>query len=167
MEWNIEKSKKEDCKLIVEFITKVWSETYRGIINDNFLDSLKQTEEDRYINAINKFDEKNNMEYIIKENNEIIAFSKLAKTNDMHGKNIELQSLYVLKEYQNRGIGKKLIQNAFKKAKKLGYKKIIVGCLENNKSNDFYKKINGKYIGKREFKLPNQTLYENVYEYNI
>ena len=40
MEWNIEKSKKEDCKLIVEFITKVWSETYRGIINDNFLDSF-------------------------------------------------------------------------------------------------------------------------------
>ena len=44
---------------------------------------------------------------------------------------------------------------------------MIIGCLEENKSNGFYKKMGGKFIKKREFNLPNQTLYENVYEYNL
>ena len=166
MKWSIKKSEKGDCKAIAEFITKTWNETYRGIINDEFLDNLENTEEERYINFINNFDEKSNMQYIIKKNNEVIAYLKLSEIKDDDYKEyIELKSLYVLKEYQKNGIGKELIQNAFNEAKKAGYKKMIIGCLEKNKSNGFYKKMGGKFIQKREFKLPNQTLYENVYEY--
>ena len=168
MKWNVEKSKKEDCKAIAEFVTRTWNETYRGIVNDEFLDNLENTEEKRYINAINNFDEKFNMQYIIKKDNKIIAYLKLSKIKDDEYKEyIELQSLYVLKEYQKNGIGKELIQKAFNEAKKAGYKKMIIGCLEENKSNGFYKKMGGKFIKKRKFKLPNQTLYENVYEYNL
>lgn len=167
MKWNVEKSKKEDCKKIVEFITKTWNETYKGIINDEFLDGLSKTEEKRYINAINNFDEEKNMQYVIKEDNKIIAFLKLSKINEDNKEAIELQALYVLKDYQNNGIGKYLIQTALEETRKLGYKKMIIGCLEGNKSNDFYKKMGGVFIKKREFNLPNQTLYENVYEYKI
>ena len=168
MKWNAEKSKKEDCKAIIEFITKTWNETYKGIVNEEFLDNLSKTEEKRYTNAINNFDEEKNIQYIIKKDNKIIGFLKLSKINDDKNKEvIELQALYVLKEYQNNGIGKYLIQTALDEAKKLGYKKMIIGCLEKNKSNEFYKKMGGVFIKKREFKLPNQTLYENVYEYKI
>ncbi len=168
MKWNVEKSKKEDCRAIVEFITKTWNQTYRGIVNDEFLDNLEKTEEKRYINAMNSFDKRSNMQYIIKKDNKIIAYLKLSKIkNDEYKESIELQSLYVLKEYQKTGIGKELIQKAFNEAKKAGYKKMIIGCLEENKSNGFYKKMGGKFIKKREFNLPNQTLYENVYEYNL
>ena len=168
MKWNIEKSRKEDCKAIAEFITKTWNETYRGIVNDEFLDNLKKTEEKRYIDAINNFDERSNMQYIIKKDNKIIAFLKLSKIkNDEYKEYLELQSLYVLKEYQKNGIREELIQKAFNEARKKKKKKMIVGCLEENKSNGFYKKMGGKFIKKREFKLPNQTLYENVYEYNL
>ena len=47
MRWNVERSKKEDCMAIAEFITITWNETYRGIVNDAFLDDLKNTEEKR------------------------------------------------------------------------------------------------------------------------
>ena len=123
-EWNVEKSKKEDCKAIAEFVTRTWNETYRGIVNDEFLDNLENTEEKRYINAINNFDEKSNMQYIIKKDNKIIAYLKLSKIKDDEYKEyIELQSLYVLKEYQKNGIGKELIQKAFNEAKKQDIKK--------------------------------------------
>lgn len=165
MKWNVEKIKKEDCKELAEFITKTWNETYRGIVNDKFLDRLKTTESERCNKFIENFDEKNNMQYIIKRDSEIIGFSKLSKGSDK--KNIELQSLYVLKQYQNKGIGKELIEKAFDEAKKLGYKKVIIGCLENNKANEFYKKMGCKFIEKRDFNLPNQILHENVYEYKL
>ena len=99
MKWNVEKSKKEDCRAIVEFITKTWNQTYRGIVNDEFLDNLEKTEEKRYINAMNSFDKRSNMQYIIKKDNKIIAYLKLSKIkNDEYKESIELQSLYVLKE---------------------------------------------------------------------
>jgi len=163
MNWNVEKSKKEDCKEIVEFITKTWNETYRGIVNEDFLSKLYETEDKRYNNAINNFDENNNLQYIVKNDNKIIAYLKLSKKE----KCIELQSLYVLKTFQNNGIGKLLLNKAFEEAKIMGYDKIYIGCIDSNKSNGFYQKMGGKIVSKREFKLPNQVLYENVYEYGI
>ena len=169
MKWNIEKSQKSDCKPITEFITKAWNETYKGIINDEFLEGMKNTEERRYTNAINNYNDKTNMQYIIKDNNRIIGFLKLSKTDNNEEENdcLELQSLYVLKEFQKNNLGKKLINKAFEEAKKMGYKELIVGCLEGNDSNGFYKKMGGEFIKKREFKLQNQTLYENVYRYKL
>ena len=79
---------------------------------------------------------------------------------------LEVQSLYILKEFQNKVLGRKLLEFAFEKAKKLKYKKLIIGCLEQNPSNGFYIKMCGKFVGKRKFELPGQVLYENVYEYD-
>ena len=169
MKYNIEKSQKSDRKAIAEFVTKAWNETYKGIINYEFLEGMKDTEEIRYTNAINNFDDKTNMQYIIKDNNRIIGFMKLSKTDSNNGENncLELQALYVLKEFQKNNLGKELINKAFEEGKKMGYKELIVGCLEENNSNGFYKKMGGEFIKKREFKLPNQTLYENVYSYKL
>ena len=138
-EWNINRSTVNDCKGIAEFITIVWNETYKGIINDKFLVGLKESENQRYLNAEKNFDENNNMQYIIKNDEEkIIGFLKLAKT-DNH-EIIEMQSLYLLKDYQKQGIGKKLFEKALEEARKMGYKKMKVGCLEKNPSNEFYLK---------------------------
>lgn len=41
---------------------------------------------------------------------------------------------------------------------------MIVGCLsENINANSFYKHMGGLLVSSRDFKLPNQTLKENVY----
>ena len=168
MEWNIEKSKKSDCKDIAEFITKAWNESYKGIVNDEFLAGLKDSEEKRYTNAMNNFDDETNMQFVIKDKDKIVAFLKLLKDKDEEKKEyIEMQALYVLKEYQRKDLGKKLMYKAFEETKKNGFNSIIAGCLEDNKSNEFYKKMGGEIIKKREFKLPNQTLYENVYYYKV
>ena len=165
-EWNINKSTINDCKEIAEFITIVWNESYKGIVNDKFLSSLKESERQRYLEAKKNFDEKNNLQYVIKDDEgTIIGFLKLTKTND--DEIIEMQSLYLLKEYQNKGIGRMLLEKAFEEARKMGYKKMKIGCLEKNPSNGFYLKMGGKIIGKRKFVLPNEILHENVYEYQL
>ena len=137
-EWNINRSTVNDCKGIAEFITIVWNETYKGIVNDKFLEGLKESEKQRWLSAEKNFDENNNMQYIIKDDDgKIIGFLKLNRTE------------------------------AFEEARKLRYKKMKIGCLEGNPSNGFYLKMGGKLIGRRKFELPNETLYENVYEYQL
>ena len=46
----------------------------------------------------------------------------------------------------------------------MGYNKMIIGCLEGNPSNEFYKHIGGKFIKKRVFEKLN--LPENVYYFD-
>ena len=128
--------------------------------------NLKESEIQRYLEAKKNFDEKNNLQYVIKDDEgKIIGFLKLTKTDD--DEIIEMQSLYLLKEYQNKGIGRMLFEKAFEEARKIGYKKMKIGCLEKNPSNGFYLKMGGKIIGKRKFVLPNEILHENVYEYQL
>lgn len=46
----------------------------------------------------------------------------------------------------------------------MGYEKMLIGCLEGNESNDFYKHIGGEFIKKRVFEKLN--LLENVYYFD-
>ena len=46
----------------------------------------------------------------------------------------------------------------------MGCNKMVIGCLEGNSSNEFYKHIGGKFIKKRVFKKLN--LLENFYYFD-
>ena len=121
-EWSIDKSTINDCKGIAEFITIVWNETYKGIVNDKFLANLKESENQRWLNAENNFDENNNMQYLIKNNDgKIIGFLKLTKTDD--NKTIEIQSLYLLKDYQKKVLEESYLKKHLKKQEKWDIRK--------------------------------------------
>ena len=46
----------------------------------------------------------------------------------------------------------------------MGFDKFVVGCLENNPTNDFYRHLGGKFIKKRFFEKLN--LFENLYVFS-
>ena len=56
--------------------------------------------------------------------------------------------------------------NTIEELVKLGYKDMIIACLQSNPSNDFYKYMGGKFVDTSLFVLPNQELIENVYYYS-
>jgi hypothetical protein len=47
MNYIIRRKEKKDCYEIANVVTIAWQETYRGIINDEFLDNLPNTEEEK------------------------------------------------------------------------------------------------------------------------
>lgn len=79
----------------------------------------------------------------------------------------ELGAIYLLNEVKGKGYGKVLFEYAKKELKKMGYKKMVNGCLEGNPSNEFYKHMGGKLVKKIPFVVKNygQELTENVYYY--
>ena len=60
-------------------------------------------------------------------------------------------------DYENE----KLIEAGIKELKLMNFDKMVIGCLEGNPSNNFYKHIGGKFIKTRIFE--NLQLLENVY----
>ena len=168
MNYIIRKKEQKDCYDIAHIVTVAWMETYRGIVNDDFLDNLPNTEEERRKKSLKKFNEKENDQFVLEVNGKVVGFVKFGLTEDNEYKNTgEIFALYIISEFKGNGFGRKLTDVAIEELKKLGCKQIIIGCLDGNISNEYYKHIGGKFIKTRIFKLPNQELLENVYHYDL
>ena len=162
----VRKKQKIDCSGITHVITICWNETYRGIVNDKILNNMYNNEDERTLKAINKFDENNNHEFVLLVDNEIVGYMNVGRSDDEELENCgEIHALYIINKYHGNGFGKKLFNEGINELKNMGFDKMIIGCLEENKSNDFYKHIGGKFIKKRVFKKLN--LIENVYYFDL
>jgi len=51
--------------------------------------------------------------------------------------------------------------------KKQGYNKMIIGCLDDNPSNEFYLHMGCNFIKTNPIKIGEQNLIENIYTINI
>ena len=162
----IREGTKEDVFAIRHVVTLAWNETYKGIVPDWFLDSLSKTEKEKAQHNYDNYDSKEEKYYVLEVDGNIVGFSKYGKSNDPELINYgEIIALYILKKYQGNGYGKELVNVTFDKLKSMGFNKVIIACLKENPTNEFYKHIGGKYLKNSEFSLLH--LEENVYLFEI
>ena len=166
MNYVIRKRTKEDCAAIAHVVTVGWNETYKEIVPNWFLEELKTNEKQRTEKMYAEFDLNNNNQLVLEVDNEVVGFVKYGDANDEEIKDCgEIIALYIINKYQGNGFGKKLVEEAIKELKILGFNKMIIACLKGNPSNEFYKHIGGVYIKDGIFKRLN--LEENIYYYDI
>lgn len=167
MKINVRKKERNDCKDIAHIVTIVWPEIYRGIINDTFLDNLLNTEKQRAENSYNNFDENDNHCFVLEIDGNVVGFVNVGISDDKSYNDLgEIFAIYIYKEYHGFGFGKMLIQRGIDELKQLSCKKMIIGCLDGNPSNEFYKHLGGQFIKTRIFSNTGEDLKENVYLYD-
>ena len=157
---------KEDIPSIQRVVTISWKETYKGIVPQSELDELENTEELRIKNSYENFDENDNNQFVLEIDNEIVGFVNIGKTEDKEFENCaEIFALYIIGKFKVQGYGKKLFERAVLGLKKLGFNKMLISCLKENPTNEFYKHMGGIYIKDGIYKRLN--LKENVYYFDI
>ncbi len=165
MDYKIRKKERKDCADVAHIVTVAWNETYRGIVPDDFLDNLYANEEERAKNAYNNFNEEENHQYVLEVDNKVVGFVSVGSSNETDYKNCgEIYAIYIINGYKGYGFGKELIDTGIKELKKMNFDKMIIGCLDGNPTNEFYKHLGGEFIKQRIFetlKLP-----ENVYYFD-
>ena len=162
MNYVIRKKERDDCAAVAHVVTVAWNETYKGIVPDDFLKSLYENEEVRAKNSYEKFNENNNHQYVLEVDKKVVGFVNVGPTDETNYDNCgEIHAVYIINGYKGHGFGKKLIEAGIKELKNMGYDKMVIGCLDGNKSNEFYKHIGGKFIKTRIFEK--LQLPENVY----
>ncbi len=157
----IRKRKKEDSNELAHAIALVWNTMYKGIVDDDFLKGLLDNE--TINNSAEKLKNSINSQpnyYVLTLQDKIIGWIYYTLDSDKYENAAEIHSLYVLKEYQGNGYGRLLYNYAIKNIMKKGIKKLIIGCLDGNPSNNFYKHLGGKYIGNDLFR---EKYIENIY----
>lgn len=162
--------RKRTIKDIPDFtllVNDVWNETYRGIVDDSFLDNMKNTIDDRIKRMQDNYNE-NDLNFVLEDDGKLIGFTSVEKSRDSDYPNSgEISSLYLRKEYQGTGLGKKLFNYSLDKLKELGFSDYIIGCLDKNPTNDFYKHMGGVLYKSEMKKIGNKEYKENYYYFKV
>ena len=144
---------------------KSWVESYKDIIDEDYLESINTLNEVEKMKAalINNLKD-GSLRYLLKVNNEYVGIFRVRETKyegfEDYG---ELGALYLLNKVKNNGYGKIMFDRAKRELSRMGYDKMIVGCLEENPSNYFYIHMGGIFVKKNAIRIGKQNLNENIY----
>lgn len=166
----IRKAVEDDSKEIALLIIRSWTTAYRGLISDDFLDnmSMENIEKNWKKNIISQNDK--NKIFVYEERDKILGVigfgSPLDKENRKY--NSEIYVLYVEPTLKRKGIGSKLFDFAKEYFIRHGKDNLIIWCLKGNEQGmNFYKKMGGKIISKRESLVNNIEVEEVGFEFKL
>lgn len=164
----IRKVEPKDIQSVVDIQVNGWKTAYKGIISDDFLESMNKEEK---INKRKK--DYNKTGFIVAElKNEIVGFCRYID-NNTYSKNLdyidcEILALYVKVDLKYRGIGTKLFEYVKHEFQTKNKSKMILWCLkENDPSKKFYKKMGGKIVEEKEIELKGKKYREVGFLYSI
>ena len=165
MNYYIEELNLNNIKDYVIVNAKAWQETYKGIVNAEFLELINTKEEINNSIVKKSLNDSFDKSFLLKVDKMPVGVIRVCKSRDDNYQNIgEIRALYLLNNVKHQGFGKILFEKAKEEVKKMGFNSMIVGCLAlNTNANSFYKHMGGILVSNRNFKLPNQTINENVY----
>ncbi|MBU5439155.1 GNAT family N-acetyltransferase [Tissierella sp. MSJ-40] len=165
----------KDVEGMVDVNFKTWRTTYTGIINEDFLLEREKKREDRIERSKNNFGKlgvegRKVYKCVAIDNENIVGIVTYGKCREEDKFDLinsgEIYAIYILKEYQQRGIGKKLIDFAVKDLMNENYNKVVIWALKDNPSVEFYRKIGGDSRLMRNIKIGNQLLEEIGFVYD-
>lgn len=153
----IREAKIEDLTDIAKINISSWKTTYADIIDSSFLNSLSMNETvDRWSKHFNNDQEKI---FVAEVNGRVVGYVRLDIRSDKN----YLGAIYLLKQYQGEGLGKKLLLRGLECLKG---KTVYVEVLSDNKSKYFYQKYGAKFYKEQSIKIGQQILSESVYRWN-
>lgn len=153
---------KEDNLLEISNIYESsWKFAYKGIIPQDYLDSIPKGR------WANRREGMNNL--VLIENGIIIGTASFCKSRwEKYNDYGEIVSIYFLPDYMGKGYGNHLIKKCIEELKSLGFKKLLLWVLEDNlRARKFYEKngfvCSGEYLSDN---IGGKDLREVMYTYN-
>jgi ribosomal protein S18 acetylase RimI-like enzyme len=159
---NIRKAVLSDVDGIAKVQVACWKSTYAGIIPDEYI--KKQTYEKR-VELWKRVIPNGNVFVAEDEKGQIIGFADggRERTGNYEEYKGEMYSLYILKSYQGRGIGKRLIKEVARALVKQDFHSMLVWVLKDNTSCHFYEKMGGQVVDRITIDFSGKGLVELAY----
>lgn len=173
MSYRIKEIEKDDLYDYMYVNTHSWDETYRGIINDEFLDKILRELDSNVERLKGKFDrqkieEPDYRRFILYEDEVPVGvFSVCNSREEKYKAAGELACLYLLNKAKGSGYGRIMFEYAVNELKKAGHTNMVIFCLKDNPTNEFYKHMGGKLLFSKDRNIGGSDLIENVYYYDI
>lgn len=156
-----------DAFSIAKVHIDTWRTTYKGIVPDEYLNKMDYDQRGKKWQSIIS-DASKVGKYIFVAEDEVAGIVGFASCGlDRDGDELykgELYAIYIFKEYQNKGIGRMLLNRVVNKFIELKINSMIIWALENNYTAcRFYEANGGKSVKEKYITIGNDTLKEVAY----
>ena len=152
-----------DIPFLAKLAQITYSETFgHTMSNDDLQDALNQRSEKYFLSIIDQ-----DVVLVAEDNNQLVGFIQFGNVTldsiPTTDNDIELNKIYIEKDYQGKGIGKKLIEAMLNHDRLDGIDNIYLDVFtENEKAIELYKKYDFRIIGKTPFIINDQILGYNL-----
>jgi len=152
-----------DAPAIARVHVASWLSTYRGLLPDDFLESLSETNyAERWKRVITEGASK---VVVAEDGSDVVGFASGGRERaGEQGFEGELYAIYVLDTAQGRGFGRELVRSMVDRLRELGLTNMIVWVLRDNRpARDFYERLGGIYVRAQPITIGSATLEEVSY----
>lgn len=157
VQYSIRKISLADLESLIIISKKTFSETFA---DDNTEENLTEYLEKAFNEEklASELQEKDSEFYFVEYHNEVLAYLKVninqSQTEKVLEEALEIERIYVNKEFQGKKIGQLLLSKAIALAKKKHLNQVWLGVWEHNpKAIKFYKRNGFQEFDKHTFKL--------------
>lgn len=155
-----------DAEALARVHGETWRTAYRGIVPDAHLDRLASS----YDKRVARWREgltnpiPGTFVLVAEQEGRVVAFATGGAERDGHPVyKGELWAVYVLAEFQRRGIGRRLTHAVATELQRRGFASMLVWVLRDNPSRAFYERLGGMPAGEKEIEIGGKKLVEVAY----
>lgn len=158
----------EDIPGIAKVHVDSWKTTYRGIVPDSYLSSLDIEEREESWKQIFAAGFAESVLLAAEnEQGEVVGFASGGR--ERTGKypySGELYAIYLLEEYQRRGIGRKLFSELASRLIDKGYSSMLVWVLADNPCRPFYESFHPVQVDEETIEIGGTPLQEIAFAWS-
>jgi GNAT superfamily N-acetyltransferase len=154
-----------DAPAIAEVRVNAWRTTYRGMIPDAYLDAMKVEDSASLWDKVLTAAPNTTSTFVAEIDGRVVGFaSGIMKPEAKLGFDSELTGIYVVREAQGAGIGKRLVAAVAAAQRAHGATAMIVWVIAGNKTaRAFYEALGGELIHEQPFTWDGMDLVEAGY----
>jgi ribosomal protein S18 acetylase RimI-like enzyme len=158
----IRPSQRFDAHAISCIYVQTWQDTYLGIVPFAYLYAMSVDQHEQAF--LKELAGRQVLSYVAEDNGRVVGFTTggFERHRDaIYGG--EIYTLYVLKNYQRRGIGRLLVEALTRRFNHLGIHSMLVQVLKQNPYRNFYRKINGLHLKTQRLPFAGEVLHVEFY----
>jgi GNAT superfamily N-acetyltransferase len=159
-----------DAGAIARVHVESWRTTYRGLMPDAVLDGLSvEQRRDTWERLLCPARAGRCTFVAAAVDGEVIGFADGGPPQvDVPGYDGELYAIYLLRECQGHGVGRRLVQAVADWLTGRGYRRMVLWVLsENHPSRRFYERLGGMAVARQPFEIGGAWLDEIAYGYDL
>ena len=154
-----------DAPAIADVRVTAWRTTYRGTIPDSYLDGMKIEDSVAIWEKVLSAAPNTTSTFVAEIDGRVVGFaSGIMKPEAALGFDAELTGIYVLREAQGSGIGRRLVAAVAAAQRAHGATGMIVWVIASNKAaRAFYERLGGDLVVEQPFTWDGMDLVEAGY----
>jgi ribosomal protein S18 acetylase RimI-like enzyme len=155
----------EDCNEIGLITVSASHSAFIGVVPEKLLDFTwaPEASAENWRKSFGENTDRGQRFLVAEQGTELLGFVWSKPWADTSGFDACIQALYVLPTFQKLGVGRRLVNSAVTELIKAGNRKLEIGCVAENPSCGFYRRLGGKEVARRPVRVDRYDTEEIVF----